>query len=127
MEDLFIFDRYVKKKFENFQGALGGYVRTYVHAHQQNRPIFDEIKNFVSCLNCYYPFVRSYKSNYLPTHGQGDFDFRLFYYRLFKYLVHFPGVPTVVKTNILIRSMGPISELDMVNYNNLSIDWRHYQ
>lgn len=26
----------------------------------------------------------------------------------------FSGVPTVVKTNILIRSMGPISELDMV-------------
>lgn len=24
------------------------------------------------------------------------------------------GVPTVVKTNILIRSMGPVSELDMV-------------
>ncbi|XP_055304558.1 gamma-aminobutyric acid receptor subunit alpha-1 isoform X2 [Sitodiplosis mosellana] len=37
--------------------------------------------------------LKSYKSNYLPTHGQ--------------------GVPTVVKTNILIRSMGPISELDM--------------
>lgn len=26
----------------------------------------------------------------------------------------FAGVPTVVKTNILIRSMGPVSELDMV-------------
>lgn len=24
------------------------------------------------------------------------------------------GTPTVVKTNILIRSMGPVSELDMV-------------
>lgn len=26
----------------------------------------------------------------------------------------FLGIPTVVKTNILIRSMGPVSELDMV-------------
>jgi len=26
----------------------------------------------------------------------------------------FLGVPTVVRTNILIRSMGPVSELDMV-------------
>lgn len=27
----------------------------------------------------------------------------------------FLGTPTVVKTNILIRSMGPVSELDMVS------------
>lgn len=26
----------------------------------------------------------------------------------------FAGIPTIVKTNILIRSMGPVSELDMV-------------
>jgi hypothetical protein len=25
------------------------------------------------------------------------------------------GVPTIVRTNILIRSMGPVSELDMVS------------
>lgn len=28
----------------------------------------------------------------------------------------FSGMPTVVKTNILIRSMGPVSELDMVSF-----------
>lgn len=37
--------------------------------------------------------LKSYESSQIPTHGQ--------------------GVPTVVKTNILIRSMGPVSELDM--------------
>lgn len=31
----------------------------------------------------------------------------------------FSGVPTVVKTNILIRSMGPVSELDMVRLNEM--------
>lgn len=29
--------------------------------------------------------------------------------------VFFLGYPTVVQTNILIRSMGPVSELDMVS------------
>ncbi|XP_071642254.1 gamma-aminobutyric acid receptor subunit alpha-6 isoform X2 [Temnothorax longispinosus] len=37
--------------------------------------------------------LMNYENNQLPTHGK--------------------GVPTVVKTNILIRSMGPVSELDM--------------
>ncbi|TMW50268.1 hypothetical protein DOY81_004649, partial [Sarcophaga bullata] len=37
--------------------------------------------------------LKSYEQSQLPTHGQ--------------------GVPTVVRTNILIRSMGPVSELDM--------------
>ncbi|XP_015514821.1 gamma-aminobutyric acid receptor subunit alpha-1 isoform X1 [Neodiprion lecontei] len=37
--------------------------------------------------------LKNYENNQLPTHGK--------------------GMPTVVKTNILIRSMGPISELDM--------------
>lgn len=37
--------------------------------------------------------LKSYESSQIPTHGQ--------------------GVPTLVQTNILIRSMGPVSELDM--------------
>lgn len=37
--------------------------------------------------------LQSYENSQIPTHGQ--------------------GVPTVVQTNILIRSMGPVSELDM--------------
>ncbi|XP_011210785.3 gamma-aminobutyric acid receptor subunit alpha-6 [Bactrocera dorsalis] len=37
--------------------------------------------------------LKSYEQSQLPTHGQ--------------------GIPTVVRTNILIRSMGPVSELDM--------------
>ncbi|XP_041451308.1 gamma-aminobutyric acid receptor subunit alpha-6 [Drosophila obscura] len=37
--------------------------------------------------------LKRYEQSQLPTHGQ--------------------GMPTVVQTNILIRSMGPVSELDM--------------
>ncbi|XP_072754835.1 gamma-aminobutyric acid receptor subunit alpha-6 isoform X1 [Anoplolepis gracilipes] len=37
--------------------------------------------------------LMNYENSQLPTHGK--------------------GMPTVVKTNILIRSMGPVSELDM--------------
>ncbi|XP_055586932.1 gamma-aminobutyric acid receptor subunit alpha-6 [Uranotaenia lowii] len=37
--------------------------------------------------------LKSYENSQMPTHEQ--------------------GIPTVVKTNILIRSMGPVSELDM--------------
>ncbi|KAL0839443.1 hypothetical protein ABMA28_016158 [Loxostege sticticalis] len=37
--------------------------------------------------------LKNYENSQLPTHGQ--------------------GYPTVVQTNILIRSMGPVSELDM--------------
>ncbi|XP_068154565.1 gamma-aminobutyric acid receptor subunit alpha-2 isoform X1 [Drosophila tropicalis] len=37
--------------------------------------------------------LKHYEQSQLPTHGQ--------------------GLPTVVRTNILIRSMGPVSELDM--------------
>ncbi|EDW00411.1 GH12851 [Drosophila grimshawi] len=37
--------------------------------------------------------LKRYEQSQLPTHGQ--------------------GMPTVVRTNILIRSMGPVSELDM--------------
>lgn len=31
------------------------------------------------------------------------------------------GYPTVVQTNILIRSMGPVSELDMVRTNFICV------
>lgn len=34
---------------------------------------------------------------------------------------YFAGTPTVVKTNILIRSMGPVSELDMVGRHIFTI------
>ncbi|KAL1116297.1 hypothetical protein AAG570_005792 [Ranatra chinensis] len=37
--------------------------------------------------------LKNYESSQLPNHGKGE--------------------PTVIKTNILIRSMGPVSELDM--------------
>ncbi|XP_021694939.1 gamma-aminobutyric acid receptor subunit alpha-6 [Aedes aegypti] len=37
--------------------------------------------------------LKSYENSQMPTHGQ--------------------NIPTIVKTNILIRSMGPVSELDM--------------
>ncbi|XP_062539564.1 gamma-aminobutyric acid receptor subunit alpha-6 isoform X3 [Armigeres subalbatus] len=37
--------------------------------------------------------LKSYENSQMPTHGQ--------------------GIPTIVKTNILIRSMGPMSELEM--------------
>ncbi|CAD7090290.1 unnamed protein product [Hermetia illucens] len=37
--------------------------------------------------------LKSYERSQLPTHGK--------------------GVPTIVRTNMLIRSMGPVSELDM--------------
>ncbi|KAJ6638698.1 Gamma-aminobutyric acid receptor subunit alpha-6 [Pseudolycoriella hygida] len=37
--------------------------------------------------------LKRYENSHLPTHGQ--------------------GIPTIVKTNILIRSMGPVSEQDM--------------
>ncbi|KAI4473204.1 hypothetical protein M0802_016258 [Mischocyttarus mexicanus] len=38
--------------------------------------------------------LMNYENSQLPSHGK--------------------GTPTIVKTNILIRSMGPVSELDMV-------------
>ncbi|XP_014286667.1 gamma-aminobutyric acid receptor subunit alpha-6 [Halyomorpha halys] len=37
--------------------------------------------------------LKNYESSQTPTHGKGE--------------------PTIIKTNILIRSMGPVSELDM--------------
>lgn len=34
---------------------------------------------------------------------------------------HVSGEPTVIKTNMLIKSMGPVSELDMVNIHSNSL------
>lgn len=48
------------------------------------------------------------KTNKFPS------DLKSFLFSVF--FLFFPsGVPTVVKTNILIRSMGPVSELNMVS------------
>jgi hypothetical protein len=47
-------------------------------------------------------FIEFYHSNF-PSH---------------QFVIHqivILGVPTIVRTNILIRSMGPVSELDMVS------------
>lgn len=75
--------------------------------------------NFLNFAQIFH--FRSYKSNYLPTHGQGEKSCLILLQKTkirnilkmiwIKFLP--AGVPTVVKTNILIRSMGPISELDM--------------
>lgn len=72
-----------------------------------------------------------YENSYLPTHGQGtqhpirSSDSISIQFSIFSIL----GVPTVVKTNILIRSMGPVSELDMVNFkifvSDVTTRWRY--
>ncbi|RVE46166.1 hypothetical protein evm_009170 [Chilo suppressalis] len=55
------------------------------------RSINDAVsKNITSVLE---NLLKNYENSQLPTHGK--------------------GYPTVVQTNILIRSMGPVSELDM--------------
>ncbi|CAK1551684.1 unnamed protein product [Leptosia nina] len=57
----------------------------------QKRSINDAVsKNITVVLE---NLLKNYEKSQLPTHGQ--------------------GYPTVVQTNILIRSMGPVSELDM--------------
>lgn len=43
-------------------------------------------------------------------------DFGMFFCDVFVFSIL--GIPTVVKTNILIRSMGPVSELDMVRVDD---------
>ncbi|KAK4887233.1 hypothetical protein RN001_003504 [Aquatica leii] len=54
-------------------------------------PLIDGVsKNITLVLD---NLLKNYESSHLPTHGKDK--------------------PTVVKTNILIRSMGPVSELDM--------------
>ncbi|XP_041973405.1 gamma-aminobutyric acid receptor subunit alpha-2 [Aricia agestis] len=57
----------------------------------QKRSINDAVsKNITMVLE---NLLKNYENSQLPTHGK--------------------GYPTVVQTNILIRSMGPVSELDM--------------
>uniref|UniRef100_A0A1B0DRB5 Gamma-aminobutyric acid receptor alpha-like n=1 Tax=Phlebotomus papatasi TaxID=29031 RepID=A0A1B0DRB5_PHLPP len=62
----------------------------FIKALPKKRTSVDVSKNISMVLE---NLLKSYSNSQLPTHGQ--------------------GVPTVVKTNILIRSMGPVSELDM--------------
>lgn len=56
-----------------------------------------------------------YENSYLPTHGQGTGTIMSIFNQSISTFYFVSGIPTVVKTNILIRSMGPVSELDMVN------------
>ncbi|XP_013138529.1 PREDICTED: gamma-aminobutyric acid receptor subunit alpha-6 [Papilio polytes] len=59
--------------------------------NNQKRSINDAVsKNITLVLE---NLLKNYENSQLPTHGK--------------------GYPTVVQTNILIRSMGPVSELDM--------------
>ncbi|XP_055684188.1 gamma-aminobutyric acid receptor alpha-like [Lutzomyia longipalpis] len=62
----------------------------FIKALPRKRTSADLSKNISMLLE---NLLKSYSNSQLPTHGE--------------------GVPTVVKTNILIRSMGPVSELDM--------------
>uniref|UniRef100_A0A0A9WA44 Gamma-aminobutyric acid receptor subunit alpha-6 n=1 Tax=Lygus hesperus TaxID=30085 RepID=A0A0A9WA44_LYGHE len=59
--------------------------------YQPSNPNVDVVsKNITMVLE---NLLKNYESSQTPTHGKGE--------------------PTVIKTNILIRSMGPVSELDM--------------
>ncbi|KAH8237720.1 hypothetical protein KR038_008954, partial [Drosophila bunnanda] len=64
-------------------GASGGGAPRTASADMLSRNISIILENL----------LKRYEQSQLPTHGQ--------------------GMPTVVQTNILIRSMGPVSELDM--------------
>ncbi|KAJ8724922.1 hypothetical protein PYW07_015880 [Mythimna separata] len=71
----------------------GSYDEVNAFTLKQNakRSINDAVsKNITSVLE---NLLKNYENSQLPTHGK--------------------GYPTVVQTNILIRSMGPVSELDM--------------
>lgn len=68
---------------ENLAAAGGGGVPRTASADMLSRNISIILENL----------LKRYEQSQLPTHGQ--------------------GMPTVVQTNILIRSMGPVSELDM--------------
>ncbi|KAJ8726896.1 hypothetical protein PYW08_015293 [Mythimna loreyi] len=71
----------------------GSYDELNAFTLKQNakRSINDAVsKNITSVLE---NLLKNYENSQLPTHGK--------------------GYPTVVQTNILIRSMGPVSELDM--------------
>lgn len=78
--------RYVNESSESFVGAAtpGRLLRPRTaSADMLSRNISSILENL----------LKRYEQSQLPTHGQ--------------------GMPTVVRTNILIRSMGPVSELDM--------------
>lgn len=80
--------RYVNETSESFVGAAvtspGRLLRPRTaSADMLSRNISSILENL----------LKRYEQSQLPTHGQ--------------------GMPTVVRTNILIRSMGPVSELDM--------------
>ncbi|CAH2091829.1 unnamed protein product [Euphydryas editha] len=67
------------------------YVANEDNAWKTKRSINDAVsKNITLVLE---NLLKNYENSQLPTHGK--------------------GYPTVVQTNILIRSMGPVSELDM--------------
>ncbi|XP_037297100.1 gamma-aminobutyric acid receptor alpha-like [Manduca sexta] len=78
-----LFSNYVNGSYDELDA-------TYVWK-QSKRSINDAVsKNITLVLE---NLLKNYENSQLPTHGK--------------------GYPTVVQTNILIRSMGPVSELDM--------------
>ncbi|KAJ0179240.1 hypothetical protein K1T71_004952 [Dendrolimus kikuchii] len=78
-----LFSNYVNVSYDELD-------TTYIWK-QNKRSINDAVsKNITSVLE---NLLKNYENSQLPTHGK--------------------GYPTVVQTNILIRSMGPVSELDM--------------
>ncbi|XP_055522907.1 gamma-aminobutyric acid receptor subunit alpha-6 [Wyeomyia smithii] len=97
--------RLMVQKFELFRAKTSNYVAV-THRTNNSARIFEDdafrrvrkrsaaddmlSKNITMILE---NLLKSYENSQMPTHGQ--------------------GIPTVVKTNILIRSMGPVSELDM--------------
>lgn len=84
---------------------------------QKRKPIDDLLSKNISFL--LENLLKRYESSHLPTHGQGMLDmFTIYLYSVkLSKIILLKGIPTVVKTNMLIRSMGPISELDMVSDN----------
>ncbi|XP_068628059.1 gamma-aminobutyric acid receptor subunit alpha-6 [Battus philenor] len=77
--------------FSNFLNESQDYDNLNVWKNNHKRSINDAVsKNITSVLE---NLLKNYENSQLPTHGK--------------------GYPTVVQTNILIRSMGPVSELDM--------------
>ncbi|XP_058444093.1 gamma-aminobutyric acid receptor subunit alpha-6 isoform X2 [Malaya genurostris] len=98
-------DRFMASKYDLFRsrsGANGLPTRSLNISNQEyeyesyrkvkKRSAADDMlsKNITMILE---NLLKSYENSQMPTHGQ--------------------GIPTVVKTNILIRSMGPMSELEM--------------
>uniref|UniRef100_A0A182FK43 Uncharacterized protein n=3 Tax=Anopheles albimanus TaxID=7167 RepID=A0A182FK43_ANOAL len=77
---------------EASEPVSGGLPLLPVDRRSKRRSAVDDVlsKNITLILE---NLLKRYENSQMPTHGQ--------------------GVPTVVQTNILIRSMGPVSELDM--------------